>query len=260
MSKLTDKLEEATHGTSQPLGFAIGARREKTPSVLLLASVTSGADAEARLVVDAALDGALVGGGGTKTALEKTSKTLGEVPWGAWVAEAQAKLPKGADFQVFSSDATPLAALGGEDSVQIMQVSPELDDSLLRTIEDLPVDAFLVSLADAEALTVQQLMRVARVRGVTSKWLFVHLASLPVKAEVERLHECGVAAVIVDAAGKSAADFEALRQAILEMADEHPKRRQDRRTATIPTPGVPGGAPGRPAPEPEPDGDDYDDD
>jgi hypothetical protein len=259
MSKLTDKLEEASHGTSQPLGFAVGARREKAPPVLLLASVASGASAEMKLVVDAGLDGAFLTGEGTKSALDKAAKALGEVPWGTWVTEAQAEPPKGSDFQVFSSDLTPLAALGGKNRTQVMQVSPELDDSLLRTIEDLPVDAFLVSLADAEAMTVHQLMRVARVRSVTSKWLFVHLASLPVKEEVERLHECGVSAVVVDAAGKSAADFKALRAAILELPAEPPKRRHDRRSATIPSLGMPGGGQGRPAPEPEPDEDDYDD-
>ena len=97
----------------------------------------------------------------------------------------------GADFQVFSSDETPAAALNGEGRTLIMQVQPELPDSLLRTLDQLPVDGFLVSLDGP--LTVAQLMRLARVRGATSRRLLVHLGALPAKADAEQLRDAGAA-------------------------------------------------------------------
>lgn len=259
MSKLLDSLDQASHGTSQPMGFAPGAREEKTPAVLLLAVVAS--DAEAKVAAEAGLDGALVTGGSSKTAMDKIAKALGSQPWGPWRDEADGAPPEASDFQVFSSDATALGSIGGEERASIMQVSPELDDSLLRTIEDLPIDAFLISLADVETMTVKQLMRIARVRGVTSKWLLVHVTALPTKDETERLREMGVCALVVDMAGKTAKELKSARQALLDLPNEPPRRRQEKRAATLPSMGLgAAAAPSRREPAPLPDeDDDYDD-
>lgn len=237
------------------MGFAASAPKEKTPTVPLLATVSS--EAEAKAAANAGLDGALVVGITSKAAVDKISKALNSHAWGLWKTHADTTPPEKADFQVFSSEATPLAAIGGEAHATIMQVSPELDDSLLRTIEDIPVDAFLVSLAGVDSLTVHQLMRIARVRGVTSKWLFLHLASVPSINEVERLREAGVCALIVDGAGKSSAELKKARAALLALPNGSPKRRQEQRSATIPSLGIPE-TPGQAEREPEPDDGDYD--
>lgn len=258
MSKILDALEQASHGVSQPMGFAPKAREEKTPPVLLLAAVAS--DAEAKVAAAAGLDGALVTGARSKTALDKIAKALGSQPWGLWKEEADSAPPEASDFQVFSSEDTPLAAIGGEERASIMQVSPELDDNLLRTIEDLPVDGFLVSLADVDSLTVKQLMRIARVRSVTSKWLLLHLAAVPSKEETERLRELGVSALVIDMAGKAAKDLKSARQALLDLPAEPPRRRQEKRSAIVPSMGLSGtvASPREPGPPPAPDEDDYD--
>ena len=251
MGKLTDKLEQTARGGVQPIGFA-AARVEKTPSMLLLAKVSASGPG-LKAAVEASVDGALLIPG-AKRSMQSAVKALGALTWGIWLDEAQAELPPGADFQVFVSDASPLAAIGGEEQTSVMLVSPDLDDEVLRAIDDLPVDAFLVSLAGEGALTVRSLLRLARVGGVTSKWLLLHLSEAPTAHEAEQLRAAGVSAIVLDADGASADDLRQARKTLLDLPSAS-KRSKERRTATLPSPGLPGGGSRR-----EPDEDDFDDD
>ena len=258
MGELLDKLERASRGAATPLGFASAVKREKIAPMLLLGALAAGDAAGAKLAVDGALDGAIVvGTGGAKKAdVDRSVAALDGVTFGVWLDEAQPKAPDGADFQVFSSEATPAGALSGDERTTVMQVVPELDDSLLRTIEALPVDAFLVSLADAGSLTVRQLMRLARVRGVTSRWILVHVASLPTKEELEQLRDAGAGAVVVDLAGATAASLKATRELLLELPHGPTKRKKGRGVVTLPAAAAPATGPSRPEPEPDEDDDD----
>ena len=258
MSELLNKLERASRGAATPLGFASAVKREKIAPMLLLGALAAGDAAGAKLAVDGALDGTIVvgTGGANKADVERSVAALKGVTFGVWVDEAQSKSPDGADFEVFSSETTPAGALSGEDRTTVMHVVPELDDSLLRTIESLPVDAFLVSLADAGSLTVRQLMRLARVRGVTSRWILVHVASLPTKEELEQLRDAGAGAVVVDLAGQSAAALKAIRDVLLELPHEPTKRKKGRGPVTLPATAAPASGPSRPEPEPDEDDDD----
>ena len=259
MGELLDKLERASRGTVQPIGFG-SVRREKVAPLLLLGAVEAGNDAQAKLVAAAELDGAIVLGtkGAKATDVDKSVKALKGVTFGVWAEEATPNSPDGSDFQVFSSEMTPAGALSGDERTTLMQISPELDDSLLRTIEYLPVDGFLVSLIDVDLLTVRQLMRLGRVRGVTSRWLLAYLSALPTKEELEQLRDVGVSGIVVDLAGQTAASLKGCRQVLLELPHEAPDRKKSRGTATLPSLGAPGPAPSGPGPGPEPDPDDDD--
>ncbi len=259
MGKLTDKLERAEKGAGQPLGFGGGAKRESIAPLLLLGAVAAGDAAQAGVVTASEIDGALIAGVGSakKTAMTASTKALGKTLFGVWTDEGQAEEAGGADFQVFSSDATPAGALSGEGRTLVMQVQPELPDSLLRTIDQLPVDGFLVSL-DAP-LTVAQLMRLARVRGATSKRLFVHLGALPAKADAEQLRDAGAAALVVDTAGQTADAFRETLAMLRELPRKSPRQRDGERSgATVPQPSF-GAARSAPPPPPD-DDDDWDDD
>jgi hypothetical protein len=258
MGALLDKLDRASRGASRPLGFGSAAQEEQVAPVLLLGVVDAGDEAAAKLAAEARVDAVLVRAEDAKKAdLAATHKALGGLLHGLWREQATADGPQG-DFQVFSSDETPMAALGGEERTNVMAVSPEVPDELLRTLDLLPVDAFLVSLTDVDALNVRQLMRLGRVRGVTSRWLFAELAALPSKEELEQLRDVGVAAVAVALKGQTAETLAAARTMLAELPREQPERTKSRSVATVPQ--VSGALPGgRPAPEPEPDDEDYDD-
>ena len=257
MGDLLDKFERASKGTVQPLGFGGAAKREKVAPMLLLGAIDAGDDAQAKLAIDAGVDGVIVAKrGATKKAdVNKSIKAAKNLTVGVWVDQAAEKDPAGTDFQVFSSESTPIGSLGGENRTNVMQVVPELEDGLLKTIEHLPVDVFLVSLADAEELTVSQLMRLARVRGVTSRWLLAHLAKLPTQVELEQLREAGVSGIVVDLANQDANGLKECMAALVELPHDVPERNKHRNVATLPSAGLRAAAPARRT-EPEPDDDD----
>ena len=225
MGKLTDRLERAEKGAGQPLGFGGAAKRESIAPLLLLGAVAAGDAAQAEAVTASGdrrradhrdgereeSGGGQVGQGSGRNALRGVDR------------RGQSEETGGADFQVFSSDQTPAGALTGEGRTLIMQVQPELPDSLLRTLDQLPVDAFLVSLD--VPLTVAQLMRLARVRGATSRRLLVHLGALPAKADAEQLRGAGAAALIVDAAGQTADAFRETLAMLRELPRKSPRQR-----------------------------------
>ncbi|MCH7481566.1 MAG: hypothetical protein IIC31_01840 [Chloroflexi bacterium] len=258
MGELLDKLERASRGAAAPLGFAQMVKREKIAPMLLLGALAAGDAEGANLAADGALDGTIVvgTGGADKAGVDRSAAALKGTTFGVWLDEAQPAMPEGADFGVFSSETTPASALSGNERTTVMHVVPELDDSLLRTIENLPVDAFLVSLADAGSLTVRQLMRLARVRGVTSRPILVHVASLPTQEEIELLRDAGAGAVVVDLAGQTAASLKALRDLLDDLPHEAPKRRKGRGVVTLGSPPASASAPSRREPEPDEDDDD----
>ena len=131
--------------------------------------------------------------------------------------------------------------------------SPELDDSLLRTIDALPVEGFLVSVADAPSLTVRQLMRLARVRDVTGKHLLVHIASLPGREELVCLRDAGVSGLVVDAASHSTEALKGCREALDDLPRSSGRRREER-VATLPSAPLVDRSAGRERPPEEDDG------
>ena len=263
MGELLDKFERASKGTVQPLGFGAAAKREKVAPLLLLGIAAAGDEAPVKLAVDAGIDALIVAGGkGVKKAdIAKSVKEAKGLTVGVSQDEATKKDAAGADFQLFSALSTPIGALGGEERTNLMQIDLDLEDSLLHTLDYLPVDVFLVSLADAGKLTVGQLMRLARVRGVTTRWLLVHLAILPTKEELEQLREAGISGVVVDLAGRTVDELKGCVATLLELPHELPERNKHKRVAMLPSAGLQQAAPARrPEPEPDPDDDDWDDD
>ena len=258
MSELIDKLERAAKGAAQPLGFGGAARRERVAPLLLLAVVDSGVAAQAKTAVGAGVDAAIVQAASSGAA-SGAAKSLPGLTFGVALDAGEPKDAAGADFQVFASHDTPLAALGGDERTIVMRVAPDLDDGLLRALNTLPVDAFLVSLADADALTVGQLMRLGRVRSATSRWLIAELAALPTKEEAEQLRDAGVSAVAVSVKGVGVKALRATREMLLDLPRESEKKKQrDRGGVALGRPPRGAGA-APPSPEPDDDDDDYDD-
>jgi len=261
MGELLDKFERASKGTVQALGFGAAAKREKVAPILLLGIAAAGDEASIKLAVDAGIDALIVAGGkGVKKAdIAKSVKEAKGLTVGVSQDEATEKDAAGADFQLFSALSTPIGALGGEERTNLMQIDLALEDSLLHTLDYLPVDVFLVSLADAGKLTVNQLMRLARVRGATTRWLLVHLPILPTKKELEQLREAGISGVVVDLAGRTADELKGCLATLLELPHELPERNKHKGVAMLPSAGLQQAAPAR-RPEPDPDDDDWDDD
>jgi hypothetical protein len=205
MSKFIDKLKLISQSGSPPMGFRVAAAPPPKPRMLLVAALAepniegltdyvSGADAG--LVPIPKLSS------GAK-AVNKISRAISAIPWGGWLKDVSGTAVKplveaGGDFVVFPWD-TPLATLQDSKIGKILEVGASLDKGLLKTIDDLPLDAVLASEPEkASLLTWRHLMLSQRCAELVTKPL---LASVPASVgsnELQALWAAGVVAVVVD--------------------------------------------------------------
>jgi hypothetical protein len=123
----------------------------------------------------------------------------------------------GCDFVVFPAANTSLAIPQGDEVGKILQVEASLSEGLLRTIDELPVDAVLIAGEQAEGyfLTWHHLMLFRRFASVLTKPLLVSIPSGVTANELQALWDAGVDGVIVAVgAGQPAGGLKGLRQAI----------------------------------------------
>jgi len=181
------------------MGFrTVRAAKTAKPRMLLVAAVTradasrlteiaAGADA-GLLVIDKLTTGA--------EALKQASKAMPDIPWGGWLKEANGE-GAGADFVVFSAGSQFFV---GEKTGKILEVEPALEPGLLKSVDDLPVDAALVAAGETEPLTWRGLMLIQRGANILNKPLLVLVPQEVTAAELGALNQAGVRGVVVKAA------------------------------------------------------------
>jgi hypothetical protein len=198
MSKFIEKLKKSTQITPAPMGFGRSAAQAK-PRLTLVAAL-SGTDmnnpeyiagADAVLLEIDNLDT------GLKT-LQKLSGTSGDIFWGARVKGGSwngLESPGfNTDFLVFPLG-MPLFKMTA-DLGKAIEIDAAISDSLLRGIEDLPVDAVLVELPGK--LNWQSLALLQRIDGLISKLLLVKVQSDIKTDEMETLWKAGADALVIE--------------------------------------------------------------
>jgi hypothetical protein len=205
MSKFIDELKLVLGASSPPMGFRTAAAAPPKPRMLLVATLAE-PNIEGLADYMGGADAGLVPipklSSGAKT-INKISRAMPDIPWGGWLKDVKGERVKplveaGADFVVFPWD-TPLAMLQDSKIGKILEVGTTLDEGLLKTIDDLPVDAVLTSgeAEKASLLTWRHLMLSRRCAELVNKPL---LASVPAgigSNELQALWAAGVAAVVV---------------------------------------------------------------
>ena len=222
MSKLIDKLNQMAKTVPKPIGFRMAQATSAKTKMLLIASLTQAsnvgrladyiADADAVLFTKVS--------SGVKT-LQKMAQSVPSIPWGIWLEDIDRKgitpmVEAGCDFIVFPASAA--LALPEDDKVgKILQVEASLSEGLLKTINELPVDAVLIANEPAEEsfLTWRHLMLFHRLADLLAKPL---LASIPLNVtanELQVLWKTGVDGAVVEIGiGQLAARIKELRQTI----------------------------------------------
>ena len=204
MSKFIDKLKQVSQVAPQAMGFKVTPAAPPRPRMLLVASL-AGADIDDLAQRVAGVDGGLLDisgpGAGVKT-LRKVLKVVPDIPWGGWLkggGGGMGPLVKaGCDFVVFPLT-TPLATLQDGEIGRVLQVEESLSESLVPAIDDLPVDAVLVTGGQKEHfLTWKHLMVFQYFAGLLSKPLLVSVASTVADSELQALWEAGVDGVVVE--------------------------------------------------------------
>ncbi len=232
MSRFLDRLERINRGVATSMGFGSSARAEKLPAMALL-GMLSGGDKSAQGASNLAsigADGALIEGVGIDEVLKELAKALDKVPWGIRVEglngeRASSFRERGCDFLAFGPENTLIAALEDENTAYLICVQPDMDERHLRAIEDLPIDAVLLSLKSAEPpLTLQHLITIGSVRGAFSKYLLLEVGGVLTSKELEGLRDIGVDGLVVDATSLSAEELEALKGRLLAL----PRRQRSR--------------------------------
>ena len=231
MSQFISKLTLASQGGPQPIGFKAGQPVPPRPRMLLVASL---AQANVDSVADyvAGADAGLLRisrlGADTKV-LQEYSEAVPDIPWGGWLRDISRREMSqmkriGCDFVVFPAGAS-LAILQNDEVGKILEVEASFDEGLLRTIDELPVDAVLIAGEQKGDyfLTWQHLMRFWRFTSLLAKPLLVSVPSTVVADELQMLWEAGVDGVIVEAGVGGLKD---LRQAVDKLTFPLQRRRR----------------------------------
>jgi hypothetical protein len=201
MSKFIDKLNRLTRAETSSLGFMREQSARPGRKIQLVASLP---EESAGDVTGA--DAVLIGISGKGTDGESLPEIPGDIPWGGWLHGEQKKLKRltetGCDFVVFPAG-TPLATVEDTGLGRILEIDPEIGDSLLRAVNELPVDAVLVSGKPGEgSLTWQDLMLCQRIASFLNKPLLACTKTTVTGSELEALWGAGVNAVVVEAKTK----------------------------------------------------------
>jgi|WetSurMetagenome_2_1015567.scaffolds.fasta_scaffold182986_2 hypothetical protein len=218
MSKFIDDLKRAAQAGPQPMGFRAAPAPTDRPRLRLVAVLDdlSTADNITDLVAGADAGLLKISGAAAVKAAKSICQSKTAQPWGAWLKspsdKAQPLTDAGCDFIVFPPD-TAFTALKG-DGGRVLAISLPCDDGLLRAVNDLPVNAVLVSVEETADfhLTWRHLMLLRHAADLLGKPL---LAAVPAKInedELLALWEAGVMGIAVGASGKPG--ISGLRQVI----------------------------------------------
>ena len=226
MSKLIDKLLQSAETVSLPLGFRATKPSPAKPKMALSARVEPSSNTAPLADYVSSADAAIIAQTGTgKDVVTNTVRSLPDLVWGLWLEgksrqQIKASIEAGADFVILPLD-IEFGLSGIEKAGKILLVEPSLSDGLLRTINELPVDAVLLA-GDKEedsAITWHQLMLCQRFADLLSKPLLLMAQTSVSGDELKALWKTGVDGVVIPVkTAKQAEKLKELRQ-IINKAD-----------------------------------------
>jgi hypothetical protein len=198
MSRFIDRLKRAS-SVGMPMGFRTVAAKTAKPRMLLVAAVAQ-ADAARLAGITTGADAGLLALDTLTTAaeaLKQAAKATPDIPWGGWLkevgGEGVGKL--GADFVVFNAGSHFFVE---ENTGKVLEVEPTLEPVLLKSADDLSVDAVLI-IAGNEPISWRDLMLIQRCTNILNKPLLVLVPPEVTAAELGALSQAGVRGVVVKA-------------------------------------------------------------
>ena len=240
MSKFIESLKQLSEGIPQPIGFRRAEAGVKKPKLQLLVALTGRVTSGQTASLDAANAGLISPeeGTGITDTIQKLSDTVA-IPWGVRITGEEAVDTKtlmeaGVDFIVFPSTA-PLTGLLSKDIGRIIEIDITIGDTTLRTLNDTPVDAVLISHRnpDDKVMTWEDLMGLQRISGMVKKPAIAQVPSGISREELQALWESGIDAVVVEVAGSEGGEtLNRLRENIDRL--EYPKAKNEKGLAIAP--------------------------
>jgi len=244
MSRLIDKLKQVSNNAPQPIGFRSAKAAAPKLQMILIASLTHEGNTEIPTEYITGADAVLIPA--TKSISEarlwqKEMQSLPDIPRGEWIEDTKRQeiatlVKNGCDFLVFPASSKVLTIPENEKIGKVLQVASSLDEGLLRTVGQLPVDAVLVIAEDGEErfLTWHQLMLLQRLAALSTKPMLVSAPPDTTIDELKALWEAGVDGVVIEVSSRQPKErIGELRQAIEEF-DSHPPHRRGKKEALLP--------------------------
>lgn len=222
MSKLIDRLVQTSETVSLPMGFRAIQQAPTKAKMTLIIRIEAAVDITQLADYTSSADAVVIGLTSTsqKTATD-IARALPNTVWGLWLEEKSrqpitALINAGADFFIMLLDAEPdLPDI--EKTGKILLVESSLSEGLIRTINELPVDAVLLADGEEEkpAVTWHQLMLCQRFADLLSKPLLLTVPESVSRAELKALWDTGVDGVVIPLkTAKQSEKLKELRQII----------------------------------------------
>jgi hypothetical protein len=229
MSKLADAIRRSQRVESAPMGFG-AARPAQKASMLVGLFGPAGEIAQAGAAADFILAdarGSSLGAADAKTLRDQA----GDLPLGVWTivadsAAATALREAGVDFLVVD-DASPAAALLNEDLGYVLALPSQPDETFLRSLEPLSLEALL--LGDVPSpLTVAGQIELGRTGALARRPLLCDVEASASADDLLCLRAAGVAGLLIGAAGLAA-----LKESVAALPPRR-TRREERAVVSLP--------------------------
>ena len=241
MSRLIENLTRLQKTEPQPIGFAALGRPAagKSRMQLLISLLPEKQDSYSGILSSA--DAALVSVSGPDDlkAVEKVCRDRDGIPAGILFRTAdpdtlQKAAETSCDFLVFPVN-SPLMVTQNEKLGRVLELDPNLSDGLLRTINDLPVDAVVIPAPETgTGLTLDRLMLIRRLAYIINKPIIAGIPGSLAVPELQAIWDMGATGVIVEAAGEKSAENAARLRQDLEKLTPTPARRKEKVSPLLP--------------------------
>lgn len=230
MSKLAEKIRNASRSEPQPLGF--GSSKVAVVSTMVLAAVASNAGSAAELVqrgADVVIVGSPKSAAPASGGKDVNGAVAGARISGTAANEATQYREGGYDFVVFDPNATAAIALLDEKIGYVLSLPDDLTDNDVRTLESFQLDAIDVG-ALSGPLTVRKQIDLRRIFAMTRKPLMASIDAAISLTELQALRDTNVLVAVVEGADNVAK----LRKTIDALPPRSRRKDDDRPTPLVP--------------------------
>ena len=234
VSKLSDVIRRAGRTAPAPMGFAAKAAAPALPSILCIVRLASNESNKAEEAAKKGADAVIVEGADDGRVKEFAKKSpellLGVKPQKSDRENVAALRQAGAAFVVLEAESALAEALLEAEVGFVLASSGQAEDTWLRLLPDLNLDALIASTPDG-VLTIEQLLELRRVSALSRTPLLVEVPADADASSLQALRESGVAGVIIDGSGLD--KLGRLKEAIAALPARGQKR-QERSEAMLP--------------------------
>ena len=194
MSKLLDRLDRLAHGAPRAIGFSAKTTQESVPTLALLAWLGDNSKPNVAEAASDKVDAFIVSedvlqrGKSGKRSKIKEGTIIGVAVDRPDRKRIDSSKENGGDFMVFGIEGTPIDLLEEGDVAHVLRISSDLEESQIRGLEDLPVDAFLLQRLSLEGpLSLNHFLAISNIRSAVSRYLLLEWNEALTSRELEHL-------------------------------------------------------------------------